>query len=187
MKKIWIFSLLFVINIVALASQKTLSDIKSFQFNVREVTVINGKNRTKDYSVKAVLPDLIKKEIIFPEENKGEIYVYNKNKKLIYLPLFEQSYEEELDDEENYIIKVIRDIKEKEQNDPGFKQDFYNGKIKELKYESGLKIVFEKLEDVRGYYFPVQITVYDGKSKISEIMLKQIIINPEFQSKEFKI
>lgn len=187
MKKIYILSLLFVINIITLASTKTLSDIESFQFNVREMTVINGKNRTKDYSVKGVLPDLIKKVILFPEENKGEIYIYNKNKKIIYLPLFEQSYEEELDEEENYIIKVIRDIKEKEQKDTKFKKDFYSGKIKELKYESGLKIVFERLEDINGYYFPVQITVYDGKSKISEVMLKEIIINPKFQSEEFKI
>jgi outer membrane lipoprotein-sorting protein len=187
MKKICLIMFFIFINILSIASGKTLSDIKSFQFDAREVTSINGKNRVKDYNVKAILPDLIKKEIVFPEENKGEIYIYNKNKKIVYLPLFEQSYEEELDDEENYIIKVIKDIKTKEQKDSKFKRDFYSGKVKEIEYESGLRIVFEKLEEVRGYYFPVQITVYDGDSKISEIMLKKIIINPEFKSSEFKI
>ncbi len=187
MKKIYLLTFFFIINIIVSASGKTLSEIKSFQFNAREVTSINGKNRVKDYSVKAVLPDLIKKEIIFPEENKGEIYIYNKDKKIVYLPLFDQSYEEELDDEENYIIKVIKDIKEKEQIDSKFKRDFYSGKVKEISYESGLRIVFEKLEDIKGYYFPVQITVYDGEFKISEIMLKEIVINPEYQDEEFKI
>jgi outer membrane lipoprotein-sorting protein len=105
----------------------------------------------------------------------------------VYLPLFEQSYEEELDDEENYIIKVIKDIKTKEQKDSKFKNDFYSGKIKELEYESGLRIVFEKLENIKGYYFPVQITVYDGGSKLSEVILKKIVINPQFKISEFEI
>ncbi|WP_319202858.1 hypothetical protein [uncultured Ilyobacter sp.] len=187
MKKICLVLFFILINISSFSAEKTLSDIKSFQFDAREVTLINGKKRVKDYNIKAVLPDLIKKEIIFPEENKGEIYIYNKNKKIVYLPLFEQSYEEELDDEENYIIKVIKDIKTKEQKDSKFKNDFYSGKIKELEYESGLRIVFEKLENIKGYYFPVQITVYDGGSKLSEVILKKIVINPRFKVSEFEI
>jgi len=187
MKKIIVSMLLCVLSIVSVAQMKTVSSIESFKFDAREVTIVNNKKRVKEYKVSAQLPDLIRKEITFPAENKGEVYLYKKDKKIVYLPLFEQSYEEDLDNEENYIIKVIKDLKEKEKADPVFKEDFYAGRIKEISYENGLRIQFDKLDRISGYYFPVKIRVYDGNSLISEVVIKNVQVNIPLGKEEFEI
>ncbi len=187
MKKLFISVLLCLLGIVSMAQTKTVSSIESFKFDAREVTVVNNRKRVKEYKVAAKLPDLIRKEITFPEENKGEVYIYKKDKKIVYLPLFEQSYEENLDNEENYIIKVIKDLKEREQADPVFKEDFYAGRIKEISYENGLKIKFDKLDRISGYYFPVKIRVYDVDALISEVVIKNVQVNLPLGKEEFEI
>lgn len=187
MKKIIVSILLCILSIVSMAQLKTVSSIESFRFDAREITIVNNRKRIKEYKVVADLPDHIRKEITFPKENQGEVYIYKGDKKIVYLPLFEQSYEEQLDNEENYIIKVLKDLKEKEQADPQFKQDFYAGKVTEISYENGLKINFDKLERVSGYYFPVKISVYDGGALISEVVIKNVIVNPSIGKDEFEI
>lgn len=187
MKKIFIGVLLCMLGVFSIAHGKTISNIDSFKFEAREITTLNNRKRITEYKVSAKLPDLIRKEITFPKENMGEVYIYNKDKKIVYLPLFEQSYEEKLDNEENYIIKVMKDLKEKEQLDPVFKEDFYAGNVKEISYENGLRIYFEKLDRISGYYFPVNIKVYDGEHLISEVVIKNVKVNPTFTKKEFEI
>ena len=176
-----------MLGVFSIAHGNTISNIDSFKFEAREITTLNNRKRITEYKVSAKLPDLIRKEITFPKENMGEVYIYNKDKKIVYLPLFEQSYEETLDNEENYIIKVMKDLKEKEQLDPVFKEDFYAGNVKEISYENGLRIYFEKLDRISGYYFPVNIKVYDGEHLISEVVIKNVKVNPTFTKKEFEI
>ena len=187
MKKIIVTMLLCMLSVISVAATKTVSSIESFKFDAREITIINNKKRIKEYKVVAKLPDLIRKEITFPVENKGEVYLYKKDKKVVYLPLFEQSYEEELDNEENYIIKVMKDLKEKEMRDPVFKEDFYAGRVNEISYENGLRIHFDKLDRVGGYYFPTKISVYDGESLISEVVIKNAEINIPLGKEAFEI
>ena len=187
MKKIIVTMLLCMLSLVSMAQIKTVSNIESFKFDAREITIVNNKKRIKEYKVAAKLPDLIRKEITFPKENQGEVYIYKKDKKIVYLPLFEQSYEEDLDNEENYIIKVIKDLKEKEEFDPVFKEDFYAGRVSEISYENGLRIHFDKLDRISGYYFPVKISVYDGKSLISEVVIKNVQVNLPLGKEEFEI
>ncbi len=187
MKKILLIVFLLILCTLSFAEVKSISNIDSFKFDAREITILNGKKRIKEYHVIAVLPDKIRKEITFPEENKGEVYIYDGPTKIVYLPLFEQSYKEQLDNEENYIIKVLRDLKAKELSDPQFKKNFYSGNIKELQYNGGLTIKFEKLEKVSNYYFPVKIAVYDNGSLISEVMIKNVTINPTISEGAFTI
>lgn len=87
MKKICLILFFVLINILSFGAEKTLSDIKSFQFDAREVTLINGKNRVKDYNIKAVLPDLIKKKLFFQKKIR-EKFIFIIRIKRLYISHF---------------------------------------------------------------------------------------------------
>ena len=72
-----------MIFFTAFSSEKRISDIKNLAFSTQEILVVNGKERETKYDIKFQVPDKIKKEITFPELNKGELYIYNKNEKTI--------------------------------------------------------------------------------------------------------
>ena len=103
MKK-WILTVFLLIFFTAFSSEKRISDIKNLAFSTQEILVVNGKERETKYDIKFQVPDKIKKEITFPELNKGELYIYNKNEKTIYLPIFHQITHEKISNDENRII-----------------------------------------------------------------------------------
>ena len=143
MKK-WILTVFLLIFFTAFSSEKRISDIKNLAFSTQEILVVNGKERETKYDIKFQVPDKIKKEITFPELNKGELYIYNKNEKTIYLPIFHQITHEKISNDENRIIEVINYIFEKEKKDINFRKKYYNSEIKEISLDDGVKIKFDK-------------------------------------------
>lgn len=182
-----ILLLSFILVTLGALGASNLSNIETFSFNAREIKVVNNKNRVIEYSIIAQLPDNIRKEISYPTINEGEIHIYSKDTKKVYIPLLEIVDSKTLTNEENYIIKVVKDLKKKELEDPKFKEEFYKGQVTELRYDNGIRIVFDKLEKVDGYYFPVKISVYDGDTLQGEVVLKDIKINVKVGKEAFEI
>ena len=91
MKKYLILLFIFIQGLVFSAT-KSLSDIKTVKFDVVEKTTVKSKKKEISYKVDFELPNKIKKEVTAPELNKGEIYLYDytANKKVVYLPLFNE-------------------------------------------------------------------------------------------------
>ena len=184
MKK-WILTCFLLIFFTAFSSEKRILDIKKLAFFTKETLVVNGKERETRYNVKFQVPDKIRKEITFPEMNKGELYIYNGNEKTIYLPIFQQITHEKISSDENRIIEVINYIFEKEKKDINFRKKYYNNEIKEISLEDGVTIKFNKFEKINGYLLPVSFELFDNDIKIGVINIKNYQIDPKFDGKEF--
>ena len=91
MKKIILLTY-FLFQVLVFSATKSLSTIKTLKFSVNEITTVNSKKRELKYSIDFKLPNKIKKEVLYPDLNKGEIYIYDysKNKKSVYLPIFNE-------------------------------------------------------------------------------------------------
>lgn len=184
MKK-WILTGFILVFFTVFSSEKRISDIKNLAFSVQEALVVNGKERETGYNVKFQVPDKIRKEITFPEMNKGELYIYSGNEKTIYLPIFQQITHEKISSDENRIIKVINYIFEKEKKDINFRKKYYNNEIKEISLEDGVRIKFNEFKKINDYFLPVSFEVFDNEIKIGVINIKNYQIDPEFYGKEF--
>ena len=128
MKK-YLILLFILIQGIVFSATKSLSDIKTLKFDVVEKTNIKSKKREISYKIDFILPNKIKKEVTAPELNKGEIYIYDysKNKKVVYLPMFNEVKETQIVDDENRIIKAINKIIEEEKKNKEFSKN-YNAK-----------------------------------------------------------
>ena len=184
MKKLLIL-LFLLMTTLTLSKEKSISDIKTLEFLTKEEIILNKENRKTEYNIKFQIPDKIKKEIVIPELNKGEIYIYNQNEKIVYLPLFGQVTHEKVNADENRIIKVINYIFEQEKENEDFRKKYYASKIGELILEDGVKIRFEKFSKVDGYLLPVCFEIYDKDIKIGDIKIEKYKINPNFSKEEF--
>ena len=184
MKKLLIL-LFLLMTTLTLSKEKSISDIKTLEFLTKEEIILNRENRKTEYNIKFQIPEKIKKEIIAPELNKGEVYIYNHNEKIVYLPLFEQVTHEKVNTDENRIIKVINYIFEQEKENEDFRKKYYASKIGELILEDGVKIEFEKFSKIDGYLLPVSFKIYDKDIKIGDIKIENYRINPNFSKEEF--
>ena len=79
MKKLLIL-LFLLMTTLTLSKEKSISDIKTLEFLTKEEIILNRENR-KSRQTQLQIPDKIKKEIIAPELNKGEVYIDNHNEK----------------------------------------------------------------------------------------------------------
>ena len=158
MKRYLILLFIFIQGLVFSAT-KTLSDIKTLKFDVVEKTNIKSKKREISYKINFILPNKIKKEVIAPELNKGEIYVYDysENKKVVYLPIFNEVKETQIVDDENRIIKAINKIIEEEKKNKEFSKNYNAKKPQSL-----------NIDDKENYSY------------------KRITIKPAFESKDLK-
>ena len=184
MKK-WILICFLLTFFTAFSSEKRISDIRNLAFSTQETLVVNGKERETEYGVKFQVPDKIRKEITFPELNKGELYIYDGSEKTIYLPIFQQITREKISSDENRIIEVINYILEKEKKDTNFRKKYYNNEIKEISLEDGVTIKFNKFEKIDGYLLPVSFELFDNEIKIGIVNIKNYQIDPKFDGKEF--
>jgi len=179
--------LFLLMTTLTLSKEKSISDIKTLEFLTKEEIILNKENRKTEYNIKFQIPDKIKKEIVIPELNKGEIYIYNQNEKIVYLQLFEQVTHEKVNADENRIIKVINYIFEQEKENEDFRKKYYASKIGELILEDGVKIRFKKFSKVDGYLLPVSFEIYDKDIKIGDIKIEKYKINPNFSKEEFML
>ena len=186
MKKYLILLFIFIQGLV-FSVTKSLSDIKTVKFDVVEKTTVKSKKKEISYKIDFELPNKIKKEVTAPELNKGEIYLYDyaANKKVVYLPLFNEVKENKIIDDENRIIKAINKIVEEEKKNKDFSQKYYSKKPQNLNIDEQVSIDILSYIEVDGYIFPEVVEIKDGGTKVGDIKISNLKINPILDSKIF--
>ncbi|WP_029757760.1 LolA family protein [Fusobacterium nucleatum] len=186
MRKFIILLFIFIQGL-AFSATKNLSDIKTLKFDVVEKTNIKSKKREISYKIDFQLPNKIRKEVIAPELNKGEIYLYDytANKKIVYLPLFNEVKETQIVDDENRIIKAINKIIEEEKKNKDFSKNYNAKKSQSLNIDEQVSIDILSYIEVEGYVFPEVVDIKDGGTKVGNVKISNLQINPILDSKTF--
>ncbi|MCK5780475.1 MAG: hypothetical protein KAH04_05610 [Psychrilyobacter sp.] len=185
MKNIFLFFLVLTLTTFS-KEENDFSKIKTFKATIIESSNINNRKKTKEYKVLADLPNKLIKTMISPEINKGETYLYNENKKTIYFPLLDQTIYQDVNTEENYTLKFIKDLGAyNEKSD--FKVVKLEGEIKEIIYNDGVHIKLSNYSKVNGINFPKYITIFDKEIEISKLVLSNIEINLSVTDEDFLI
>ena len=186
MKK-YLILLFILIQGLIFSATKSLSDIKTLRFDVVEKTNIKSKKREISYKIDFILPNKIKKEVIAPELNKGEIYIYDysQNKKVVYLPMFNEVKETQIVDDENIIIKAINKIIEEEKKNKEFSKNYNAKKPQNLNIDEQVTVDILSYIEVEGYILPEVVDIKDGGTKVGNIKINNIKINPILDNKVF--
>ena len=184
MKKYLVLLFIFIQGLVFSAT-KSLSDIKTLKFDVVEKTNIKSKKREISYKIDFILPNKIKKEVTAPELNKGEIYIYDysKNKKVVYLPIFNEVKETQIVDDENRIIKAINKIIEEEKKNKEFSKNYNAKKPQSLNIDEQVTVDILSYIEVEGYILPEVVDIKDSGTKVGNIKISNLQINPKLEEK----
>ena len=184
MKK-YLILLFILIQGLVFSATKSLSDIKTLKFDVVEKTNIKSKKREISYKIDFILPNKIKKEVTAPELNKGEIYIYDysKNKKVVYLPMFNEVKETQIVDDENRIIKAINKIIEEEKKNKEFSKNYNAKKPQSLNIDEQVTVDILSYIEVEGYILPEVVDIKDNGTKIGNIKISNLQINPKLEEK----
>ena len=184
MKK-YLILLFILIQGLIFSATKSLSDIKTLRFDVVEKTNIKSKKREISYKIDFILPNKIKKEVIAPELNKGEIYIYDysQNKKVVYLPMFNEVKETQIVDDENRIIKAINKIIEEEKKNKEFSKNYNAKKPQSLNIDEQVTVDILSYIEVEGYILPEVVDIKDSGTKVGNIKISNLQINPKLEEK----
>ena len=184
MKK-FIILLFILVQGLVFSATKSLSDIKTLKFNVVEKTTVKSKKREISYKIDFMLPNKIKKEVTAPDLNKGEIYLYDytTNQKVVYLPMFNEVKETQIVDEENRIIKAINKIIEEEKKNKEFSKNYNAKKAQSLNIDGQVTVDILSYLEVEGYILPEVVDIKDGGTKVGNIKISNIQINPKLEEK----
>ena len=184
MKK-YLILLFILIQGLIFSATKSLSDIKTLKFDVVEKTNIKSKKREISYKIDFILPNKIKKEVTAPELNKGEIYIYDysQNKKVVYLPMFNEVKETQIVDDENRIIKAINKIIEEEKKNKEFSKNYNAKKPQSLNIDEQVTVDILSYIEVEGYILPEVVDIKDNGTKIGNIKISNLQINPKLEEK----
>ena len=184
MKK-YLILLFILIQGLVFSATKSLSDIKTLKFDVVEKTNIKSKKREISYKIDFILPNKIKKEVTAPELNKGEIYIYDysKNKKVVYLPMFNEVKETQIVDDENRIIKAINIIIEEEKKNKEFSKNYNAKKPQSLNIDEQVTVDILSYIEVEGYILPEVVDIKDSGTKVGNIKISNLQINPKLEEK----
>ena len=184
MKK-YLILLFILIQGLVFSATKSLSDIKTLKFDVVEKTNIKSKKREISYKIDFILPNKIKKEVTVPELNKGEIYIYDysKNKKVVYLPMFNEVKETQIVDDENRIIKAINKIIEEEKKNKEFSKNYNAKKPQNLNIDEQVTVDILSYIEVEGYILPEVVDIKDSGTKVGNIKISNLQINPKLEEK----
>ena len=184
MKK-YLILLFILIQGLVFSATKSLSDIKTLKFDVVEKTNIKSKKREISYKIDFILPNKIKKEVTTPELNKGEIYIYDysKNKKVVYLPMFNEVKETQIVDDENRIIKAINKIIEEEKKNKEFSKNYNAKKPQSLNIDDQVIVDILSYVEVEGYILPEVVDIKDSGTKVGNIKISNLQINPKLEEK----
>ena len=184
MKKFLILLFILIQGIVFSAT-KSLSDIKTVKFDVVEKTTVKSKKKEISYKIDFMLPNKIKKEVTAPDLNKGEIYLYDytTNQKVVYLPMFNEVKETQIVDEENRIIKAINKIIEEEKKNKEFSKNYSAKKAQSLNIDGQVTVDILSYLEVEGYILPEVVDIKDGGTKVGNIKISNIQINPKLEEK----
>ena len=188
MKKIILLTY-FLFQVLVFSATKSLSTIKTLKFSVNEITTVNSKKRELKYSIDFKLPNKIKKEVLYPDLNKGEIYIYDysKNKKSVYLPIFNEIKENSIDNEENRIISAINKIIVAEKNDKKFREDYQNQKRLLLQIDKNIEIEILDYLNQEDYIFPKTIIIKEDNIKVGEVSIGNLVVNKTLENSLFEL
>lgn len=186
MKKI-IFVIFLLFTFILSAQEKKLYNLKNLSFQVEEFTTIEGNKRELIYDIVIEFPDKMKKIIVYPEINKGEIYLYNRGEKLVYLPFFNQIEKVEILPEENRVMEFIKTLMSMEKNNKDFKEKYYKNLKQKIELASGESVKINEREKSEGYFFPKNIEIFSGENKISLLRLSNFKSDIQMREDEFKI
>ena len=188
MKKIILLTY-FLFQVLVFSATKSLSTIKTLKFSVNEITTVNSKKRELKYSIDFKLPNKIKKEVLYPDLNKGEIYIYDysKNKKSVYLPIFNEIKENSIDSEENGIISTINKIIVAEKNDKKFREDYQNQKRLLLQIDKNIEIEILDYLNQEDYIFPKTIIIKENNIKVGEVSIGNLVVNKTLENSLFEL
>ena len=184
MKK-YLILLFILIQGLVFSATKSLSDIKTLRFDVVEKTNIKSKKREISYKIDFEIPNKIKKEVTAPELNKGEIYLYDytTSKKVVYLPLFNEVKENKIVDDENRIIKAINKIIEEEKKNKEFSKNYNAKKPQSLNIDEQVTVDILSYTEVEGYILPEIVDIKDSGTKVGNIKISNLQINPKLEEK----
>ena len=184
MKK-YLILLFILIQGLVFSATKSLSDIKTLKFDVVEKTNIKSKKKEISYKIDFILPNKIKKEVTAPELNKGEIYIYDysKNKKVVYLPMFNEVKETQIVDDENRIIKAINKIIEEEKKNKEFSKNYNAKKPQSLNIDEQVTVDILSYIEVEDYILPEVVDIKDSGTKVGNIKISNLQINPKLEEK----
>ena len=184
MKK-YLILLFILIQGLVFSATKSLSDIKTLKFDVVEKTNIKSKKREISYKIDFILPNKIKKEVTAPELNKGEIYIYDysKNKKVVYLPMFNEVKETQIVEDEKRIIKAINKIIEEEKKNKEFSKNYNAKKPQSLNIDEQVTVDILSYIEVEGYILPEVVDIKDSGTKVGNIKISNLQINPKLEEK----
>lgn len=182
LKKILTFLL---ISTSMFASINKISNISDLYSNVKETVYINGEKRLKEYTIEYISSDYLRKEIISPKVNKGEIFQEEYGKSLVYIPLFKEISENNSEDVSNF-LSIIKDLKNKDQNDQSFIKNYYLEKVKEIKYKDSYTIKIKSYKKVDDFLLPIKMELYEKNSKVADLELRDIKVNSGLKRKELK-
>lgn len=189
MKRVF-FVFLFFCNVLfseLTSNINSLSSIKSLKLNAKE-SFNDGKNkRIAEYELSIELPDKMKKVQFLPEINKGEIYIYMKDEKVVYLPFFNEVTKGKIPAGESSVVDYLNRIVELEKKDKNFKEDFNNNSSVVFQGKENERIILNNIKNIDGFRFPTNIEVYNGESKVLDIILENISFNPKFEKDEFQL
>ena len=101
----------------------------------------------------------------------------------MYLPLFNEVKENKIVDDENRIIKAINKIIEEEKKNKDFSQKFYAKKPQSLNIDEQVSIDILSYIEVDGYIFPETVEIKDGGTKVGNIKISNIQINPKLEER----
>jgi len=184
MKK-FIILLFIIVQGLVFSATKSLSDIKTVKFDVVEKTTVKSKKKEISYKIDFEIPNKIKKEVTAPELNKGEIYLYDytTSKKVVYLPLFNEVKENKIVDDENRIIKAINKIIEEEKKNKEFSKNYNAKKPQSLNIDEQVTVDILSYIEVEGYILPEVVDIKDSGTKVGNIKISNLQINPKLEEK----
>jgi outer membrane lipoprotein-sorting protein len=159
-------------------------NVNEFSADVSEETFYSQDKKLKKYILKIAFPDKVYKEMLFPQLNAGEKYIYDGDVKLTYYPILEEMIEETIDEDENAILKTLKDIKS--DNEQIIKIE-KNGELEKIIYNDGYEVHFFQYAIVDNLNFPHMIEIYENGYLISKLSLENIAINNEFFFEELKL
>ena len=95
--------------------------------------------------------------------------------------LFNETKESEIVDDENRIIKAINKIIEEEKTNKNFKQKYNAKKAQSLNIDKQISITISTYLEVDGYIFPETVQIKDSGTKIADVKISNLQINPKIE------
>lgn len=168
------FKYLFLFFLVCFLSfAKNIDSIEDMTVEITEKLSLNNDVKESRYILKYIKPDFVRKEVLSPELSKGEIYIYTSDKKIVYLPIFDQVSEESIKSGEDNILESINYILKE--------QELKEGKIT---LENGTVIELKGIKKISGYALPETIIIYDRDIEVARLKMKNYKINTKLNREE---